>query len=311
MSVTRFVGLLFKGAAMGAANVIPGVSGGTIALITGIYPDLIGTLKSVGWKAVKLFAGGDFRKWFDHLNGSFACAVGLGVAASVFTFANVLEQLLANHETLMMAFFFGLILASIVLVGRQVPKWNPLTILALLAGIAGAAAILLVKPLVQNPAPAYLFLCGVVAMCSMILPGISGSFILILMGNYGLILKATSNVRDFDSSLPILLPFAAGCAVGLLGFARVLSYILEKFKAATLAVLTGFVIGSLGVIWPWKITLEKMVGEKTVVTGYTWQLPAVDKPFLLAMLLMLAGAGLVLLLDKIAGTKKSEKDTKK
>ena len=311
MSATRFVGLLFKGAAMGAANVIPGVSGGTIALITGIYADLIGTLKSVGWKAVKLFAAGDFRKWFDYLNGSFACAVGLGVAASVFTFANVLEQLLVNHETLMMAFFFGLILASIVLVGRQVPKWNPVTILALLAGIAVAAAILLVKPLVQNPAPAYLFLCGVVAMCSMILPGISGSFILILMGNYGLILKATGNVRDFDSSLPILLPFAAGCTVGLLGFARVLSYILEKFKAATLAVLTGFVIGSLGVIWPWKITLEKMLGEKTIVTGYTWQLPAFDKPFLLAMLLMLAGAGLVLLLDKIANTKKTKKDTKK
>ena len=296
---------------MGAANVIPGVSGGTIALITGIYADLIDTLKSVGWKAVKLFAAGDFRKWFNHLNGPFACAVGLGVAASVFTFATVLEQLLVHHETLTMAFFFGLILASIVLVGRQVPKWNPLTILALLAGIAGAAAILMVKPLVQNPAPAYLFLCGVVAMCSMILPGISGSFILILMGNYGLILKATSNVRDFDSSLPVLLPFAAGCAVGLLGFARVISYILEKFKTTTLAVLTGFVIGSLGVIWPWKITLEKMVGNKPVVTAYTWQLPAVDKPFLLAMLLMLAGAGLVLLLDKIAGTKKSEKDTKK
>ena len=302
MTVTRFLGLVFKGAAMGAANVIPGVSGGTIALITGIYADLIDTLKSVGWKAVKLFAAGDFRKWFDHLNGPFACAVGIGVAASIFTFANVLEQLLDNHETLTMAFFFGLILA-----GRQVPKWNPLTIFALLLGIAGAAAILLVKPLGQNPAPAYLFLCGVVAMCSMILPGISGSFILILMGNYALILKATSNVRDFDSSLPVLLPFAAGCAVGLLGFARVLSYILEKFKAATLAVLTGFVIGSLGVIWPWKSTLKETVGEKTVVTGYTWQLPAADKPFLLAVLLMLAGAGLVLLLDKISVNKKTEK----
>ena len=124
-------------------------------------------------------------------------------------------------------------------------------------------------------------------------------------------LKASGNVRDFDSSLPILLPFVAGCTVGLLGFARVLSYILEKFKAATLAVLTGFVIGSLGVIWPWKITLERVVDEKTVVTGYTWQLPAVDKPFFLAMLLMLAGAGLVLLLDKIANIKKTKKDTKK
>jgi len=307
MTVTRFVSLVLKGAAMGAANVIPGVSGGTIALITGIYTDLINTLKSCDWKAVKLFFTGDFRKCFDHLNGPFACAMGIGVAASLFSVAKVFEHLLENHGTLTMAFFFGLILASIFIVGRQVPKWNPITGLALVAGIAGAAATLLIKPLSENPDPLFIFLCGVVAMCSMILPGISGSFILILLGNYALLLGATSHVQDYQTSLPILLPFAAGCAVGLLGFARVLSFILNRFEATTLALLTGFVAGSLAVIWPWKVTLTKTIAEKTAVTGYQWHLPEPGKPLLLALLIMLAGAGLVLLLDKLAGKHKAPK----
>ncbi len=307
MTVTRFVSLVLKGAAMGAANVIPGVSGGTIALITGIYEDLIGTLNSFGWNAGKLFFKADFRKCFDHLNGPFACAVGVGVLASVFSAAKVIGHLLNQHETLTMAFFFGLILASIFLVGRQVPKWNPLAGLALLAGVAVAAAILLIKPLTENPDPLYIFLCGIAAMCSMLLPGISGSFILILMGNYALLLDATSNVQDYQKSLPILLPFTAGCAVGLLGFARVLSFILDRFKATTLAMLTGFVAGSLAVIWPWKTTLTKTISEKTAVTGYQWNLPELNKPLLLAVLIMLAGAGLVLLLDKLAGNHKTRK----
>ena len=307
MTITRFVGLALRGAAMGAANVIPGVSGGTIALITGIYADLIGTLESFDWHAGKLLLKADFRKCFNHLNGPFACAVGAGVLISVFSVAKIFEHLLTHHEILTMAFFFGLILASIFLVGRQVSKWDPFTGLALVAGITGAVAILLIKPLTENPSPMYVFLCGIVAMCSMILPGISGSFILILMGNYALLLKNTSNVWDYQSSLPILLPFILGCIVGLLGFARVLSFILDRFKATTMAVLTGFVTGSLAVIWPWKTTMTKTIGEKTAVTGYQWNLPAPDKPLLLAILIILAGAGLVLLLDKLAGNHKARK----
>ena len=320
MTVTRFVSLVLKGAAMGAANVIPGVSGGTIALITGIYTDLINTLKSCDWKAVKLFFTGDFRKCFDHLNGPFACAMGIGVAASLFSVAKVFEHLLENHGTLTMAFFFGLILASIYIVGRQVPKWNPITGLALVAGIAGAAATLLIKPLSENSDPLFIFLCGVVAMCSMILPGISGSYILILLGNYALLLRATSHVQDYQTSLPILLPFAAGCAVGLLGFARVLSFILNRFEATTLALLTGFVAGSLAVIWPWKdISIQTKTGQQTIQPGellpegyrilafQNWHLPPIGESLLLALLIMLAGAGLVLLLDKLAGKHKAPK----
>jgi len=128
------------------------------------------------------------------------------------------------------------------------------------------------------------------------------------MGNYALLLDATSNVQDYQKSLPTLLPFTAGCAVGLLGFARVVSFILDRFKATTLAMLTGFVAGSLAVIWPWKTTLTKTIGEKTSVTGYQWNLPEPNKPLLLAVLIMLAGAGLVLLLDKLAGNHKARKE---
>ena len=303
MSVTRFVGTALKGAAMGAANVIPGVSGGTIALISGIYQELIDTLKSFGWGPIKQLTHGQFKKCFDSLNGSFVCALGIGLVVSIITVAKMLERLLANHETLTMAFFFGLILASAFIVAKQVPKWNLTSGLSLLIGTAIAAAVLLLEPLQQNANPGYLLLCGIVAMCSMILPGISGSFILILMGNYGLVIGAIGNIRDFKTALPVLVPFGFGCAVGLLGFARALSYVLGKFKAATLAGLSGFVIGSLAVIWPWKTEITKQFEGKVKVTGYEWNYPAPDQALFHAVLLMLAGAGLVLILDRIAGPK--------
>ena len=306
MSLARFAGLVLRGVAIGAANVIPGVSGGTIALISGIYTELINTIKSLGWNALKLLFKGQFGKCFNEVNGPFICSVGIGVLGSVFTLAKVLEHLLLNHLTLTMAFFFGLILASIFLVATRIPKWNIISILAIIAGICIAAAILLIKPLGENPHPAYIFLCGIVAICSMILPGISGSFILILMGNYALILSAASNVRDLNTSLPILLPFIGGCAVGLLVFSRTLSFILEKFKSATLGLLTGFIIGSLAVIWPWKEEIKTTFGDTEKATGYKWQLPVPDNMLLLALLLMLAGGGLVLILEKIAGNSPNE-----
>jgi len=301
MSVTRFVETMLKGAAMGAANVIPGVSGGTIALISGIYQELIDTLKSFGWGPLKQLSQGQFKKCFESLNGSFVCALSIGLAASIITLAKFLETLLANHEILTMAFFFGLILASVFIVAKQVPKWNPISGTTLLTGIAIAAAVLLLEPLQKNADPGYLFCCGIIAMCSMILPGISGSFILILMGNYGLVIGAIGNISDFKTALPILVPFGLGCTVGLLGFARALSHVLNKFKAPTLAGLTGFVIGSLAVIWPWKTEITEEFGDKIKVTGYECYYPVPDQAQFHALLLMLAGAGLVLILDRIAG----------
>ncbi len=308
ISLRGKIGLILRGMAIGAANVIPGVSGGTIALITGIYPEIIDSLKSFGWKTIKLILKGQLGRFFSEVNGSFITSVGIGVLASIFTLAKALNHLLTNHLTLTMSFFFGLILASVYLVYKQISKWNWICTLAAIAGIGLAGTILLIEPLRENPNPIYIFLCGVIAMSSMILPGISGSFILILMGNYALVLGAVSDIRNLNSSLPIVLPFVAGCAIGLLGFSRILAIVLEKFKATTMALLTGFIVGSLAVIWPWKEEIKTTFNGKEKVTGYEWHLPLPDEMFLLAILMMLAGAGLVLILEKIASnTTKEEK----
>ena len=310
MSLRGMIGLIFRGMAIGAANVIPGVSGGTIALITGIYPEIISSIKSFGWKTLKLLLKGQLSRCFSEVNGPFITSIGIGVVASIFTLAKALDHLLTNHLTLTMSFFFGLILASVYLVYKQVSKWNWICTLAATAGIGLAGTILLIEPLRENPNPIYIFLCGVIAMSSMILPGISGSFILILMGNYALILEAVSDIRDLNSSLPIVLPFVGGCAIGLLGFSRILAIVLEKFKATTMALLTGFIIGSLAVIWPWKEGIKTTFSGKEKVTGYEWHLPLPDKMLLLAILMMLAGAGLVLILEKIASNTTKEENSR-
>ncbi|MDP6036141.1 MAG: DUF368 domain-containing protein [Verrucomicrobiota bacterium] len=306
MSILRFIVLMIKGAAMGTANVIPGVSGGTVALIAGIYEELVATIKSVGWQATRLLFRGNFRKAFEHVNGPFLCAIGIGLLASVFTLAHLLNQMLREHEILTLSFFFGLILASVFSVGRRVPRWYAQHVLLFLAGTGLAVAIVLLRHAGPNPAPLYMFLCGVVAISAMILPGISGSFILLLMGNYLLVMAAIGNFQ-----LSVLAPFAAGCVIGLMAFSRVLSFILEKWHYATLSLLTGFVAGSLTVIWPWKIK-KYLLGDggeaalrkgKKILIGYEWHLPAQDQHLLLAVLLMLAGAGLVPILEFFAQNK--------
>ena len=306
MGVMRFIMLILKGAAMGTANVIPGVSGGTVALIAGIYEELVTTIKNVGWQAMRLLFKGDFRKAFAHVNGPFICAIGIGLLASVFTIAQLLNQMLREHEILTLSFFFGLILASIFSVGRRVPRWHAQHALLFLSGSGLAVAIVLLRHAGPNPAPLYVFLCGVVAVSAMILPGISGSFILLLMGNYLLVIAAIGNFE-----LSVLVPFGTGCVIGLMAFSRMLSFILEKWRHATLSLLTGFVAGSLTIIWPWKVK-EYLLGDggeavlrkgKKILIGYQWHLPAQDQQLLLAMLLMLAGAGLVPILEFFAGNK--------
>ena len=310
ISLRDKIGLILRGMAIGAANVIPGVSGGTIALITGIYPEIIDSLKSFGWKTTKLLLKGQLSRFFAKINGCFIASVGIGVLASIFTLSKALNHLLVNHLTLTTSFFFGLILASVHLVYKQISKWNWICTLAAIAGIALAGTILLIEPLRENPNPTYIFLCGVIAMSSMILPGISGSFILILMGNYALVLGAVSDIRNLNSSLPIVLPFVGGCAIGLLGFSRILAIVLEKFKAITMALLTGFIIGSLAVIWPWKVEIKTTFNGKEKATGYEWHLPLPDEMFLLAIFMMLAGAGLVLILEKIACNTREEENSR-
>jgi putative membrane protein len=292
---------------MGAANVIPGVSGGTIALITGIYPRLIQALRHASRPAtVKDVLNRRWATAWAHCDGWFLLALGIGVALSILTLARLFDHLLTHHEVPTMAFFFGLVLVSILHVGRTVPGWNLQRGLALLIGTAVAVGLAFVAPAAPNPAAWYLVLCGVAAICSMILPGLSGSFVLMLMGNYILVIRG---IKEFDFG--ILLPIAAGCAVGLLGFVQVLGLALKRFPHTVIALMTGFVLGSLLTIWPWKAKdLETVVvaGEsKELVRGYVWYLPErLDGTFFLALALMIGGGLFLHLMQMRAGRSPAE-----
>ena len=287
---------------MGAANVIPGVSGGTIALITGIYERLINAIKSVDPTALKHLLKGEWRIFWTMTDGSFLLALFAGIGFSIVTLAKLLEYLLSTHETLTMAFFFGLILVSIYFVGKTVRQWSLTSVISLVAGIAIAAGIALLAPASENSAFGYVFLCGIVAMCSMILPGLSGSFVLIIMGNYALILAAIGS-----ANLSVLIPLALGCGFGLIAFSHVLAWIFKHFHDQTIALMTGFIAGSLAIIWPWKETLLAVIERegkpaKEVVTGYNWYLPAMETSTLTAILLMVTGMLALYLIEKFAGS---------
>lgn len=296
------LGLFFKGLAMGAANVIPGVSGGTIALITGIYERLINAIKHCDLTAARLFFTGQFKACWQHVDGQWLSILLGGVAVSIITLARVFEYLLEQHERYTMAFFFGLILLSILYVARGVSHWKLSTLVALAIGTAVAVGIAMLAPASQNDSMLYLFLCGVLAISSMILPGLSGSFVLILLGNYALVLGAISSF-----SLSILIPLAIGCAFGLVAFSHVLSWVFKRFADITLAVMTGFVVGSLVVIWPWKNAITHTVERagkpaREVVTSYEWFMPNLaDSSTWIAIVLILAGAAGIALMERYVG----------
>ena len=294
--------LFAKGVAMGAANVIPGVSGGTIALITGIYERLINALKSGDITSVKLLLSGKFSDFWQRIDGRWLSILIAGVAISIVTLAKLFEYLLEHHEQLTMAFFFGLILVSIWYVAKRIEHWKPSVWVALAIGASVAILIATLAPASENASFAYVFLCGVIAISSMILPGLSGSFVLIIMGNYALVLGAISTF-----SLSILLPMALGCMVGLIVFSHVLAWVFKHYQDHTLALMTGFVVGSLVVIWPWKNAIVEQVTRvgkppKDVIVSYDWLLPSLSAPGTwLAITLMLAGGISIALMEKYAG----------
>lgn len=298
--------VFLKGAAMGAANVIPGVSGGTVAFITGIYERLITALKSFDVTASKeLFSGklADFAKRVDLV---FLVMLGLGVVTSFIVLARVLEYLFENQKVFVWSFFFGLILASIIYVGREVRKWSASRVFFLVTGVVIAVAIALLKPASENDSVWYLGLCGVAAMASMIIPGLSGSFVLLLMGNYFLVLKAV-NQRDIGT----LIPVAIGAVIGLLGLSHLLAWVFRRHHDIAVSLLTGFVAGSLLLIWPWKIELTAAVAVgdevKTKVIGYEWQWPQLSGETLLAIGFMALGFLMVWLMERLGGERGNSK----
>ena len=277
-------GLFLKGVAMGAANVIPGVSGGTIAFISGIYERLIKALKSFDLSLLPLLMQGRFSQIAEKTDLKFLTILFSGIAVSIFSLARLLEYTLQFYEVFTLAFFFGLIVASTLGVGRQISKFSLGILIAFLIGFIMAISIAFLTPAAANNHWLYVILCGMVAMSSMILPGLSGSYILLLMGNYVLMLQSISHFH-----FKFLIPFALGCLLGLVIFSRLLSYLFDHFKEVTISLLTGFVAGSLLIIWPWKTTNYITIEARQKAVGYDWYFPNFDADLLIGTVLMLLG----------------------
>ena len=250
------LGVYLRGLMMGAADIVPGVSGGTVAFITGIYDTLLASIRAFDLEFVARLWRLQFRSAWEHVNGRFLLALLAGIATSIFSLARLISWLLDNYPVPLWAFFFGLILASAVVLLREVESWDGARVLVLLAGVAAAGAIALAPPASLQLGMAGVFLAGFLAICAMILPGISGSFILVLLGMYGTVLAAVKSLE-----VVFILVFALGAGVGLLCFSRLLHWLLQRYHQATMATLTGFLFGSLAVVWPWKRVLDWVEGS--------------------------------------------------
>ncbi|TLX76589.1 DUF368 domain-containing protein [Labilibacter sediminis] len=303
MNTSSFISNIFKGMAMGAANVIPGVSGGTIALITGVFERLINAIKAFDLKAINLLFSGKFKEFAKHIDLWFLISLFLGVGIAVVTLARLFKYLFVAYPVFIWAFFFGLVLASIYFVGKTVTKWNFSSIATFIIGSVIAISISVLTPASENDSMIYLFICGVIAICSMIIPGLSGSFVLILLGNYQLVMiNAVSELN-----MKILLPVAAGAGIGLVAFSHFLSWLLKKYHNQTIAMLTGFILGSLGILWPWKEAITQTFGEKIKTIGYDWFLPSVNTEFYLAVLFIILGIASIWITEAL-GSKKTKLD---
>ena len=246
-NISRHIITGIKGYAMGAANVIPGVSGGTIALLTGIFSEIIEAMNSLMDISVwKLLLKGEFREFWSRIHGSFLVALMVGVLLSVFTLAKLMVYVMAYYPVQTWAFFFGLIIASAVYMIADIKGWKLFDYLFFIVGIALGVVICTMSPTDTPDGLWFIFICGAIAVCTMILPGISGSFILVILGKYDYVMQAVSNL-----DIPVLAVFGIGCVIGILAFSKFLHWLLARWNKETLIVLAGFIIGSLVKVWPW------------------------------------------------------------
>ena len=265
---------------MGAADVVPGVSGGTIAFITGIYEQLINSISSFDHLLIKKLFKGDIRSVWRQINGDFLLSLFIGIGLSVLTLMRLANYLLENAPILLWSFFFGLVLASILYIGKQIDRWKLVNVLAMLLAVVTAFYITKLTPADGTDDLVYVFFCGMIAISAMILPGISGAFILVLMGTYATVTKAVS---EFD--LKLIAVFGSGAIIGLLSFSKLLKWLFKHHRNLVLAILTGFIAGSLNKIWPWKSVLEtrmingkeKVISEESVLP---WNYDGESKMFL-------------------------------
>ncbi len=300
-TLRQAVGLWLKGICMGSADVIPGVSGGTIALITGIYEELIGSLRSFDWTVVRKILAFDLKSAMAMVPVRFLLVLFFGIITAILSLARLMNYLLHHHPVTTWSLFFGLIVASVLIVGRQVSGWFGKGGLCFVAGTIAGSIIVNLIPINTPDDLWFIFLCGFVAICAMILPGISGAFILLILGKYEFI---TGTLRN-----PFLLPniivifvFCLGCLIGLGSFSRILNYLLSKFHNLTLAFLAGLITGSLQKIWPWKQVIATQIirGKEHVIWGHPILPASIDGEFFLAVLMALTGFVAVWMIERVS-----------
>lgn len=293
--------LYLKGFAMGTADVVPGVSGGTIALISGIYDELVKTVGSFDHKFLKILLSFNLKEIFKAANGRFLVPLGIGIISSILLMARVMHFLLDNYPIYTWSLFFGLILASIIYILKTVEEVrHPLNIVSLVLGTIIGYLVVTLLP-VETPETFFaVFLAGFIGICAMILPGISGSFILLILGKYYFITSMLKNPFAGDHLIYIL-TFCSGCAVGLLSFSKFIDFLLQKFHGVTMCILIGFMVGSLRKIWPWKHIEDSIVirGKVKVLTDSTYLPTEINSEVLIATFVMLIGFISVFLIEKL------------
>lgn len=298
-----YIILFLKGMGMGGADVVPGVSGGTIAFITGIYKELLDSINSFDKHAIQLLLGWKIADLWKHVNGRFLVTLLSGVFVSILSLAKLLHFLLNHHPIQLWSFFFGLIIISAIVVSRQIIHWRISSVISGIVGIVIAFFITSATPAATPENYLFIFFSGAIAICAMILPGISGSFILLILGKYVFIIESVKNLN-----IPVIAVFGLGCTVGLLSFSRLVSWLLKKYHDLTVALLAGFMIGSLNKIWPWKETVSTRLNSKgelvPLIQKNLWPteyMQKVDQPLVLqAIVYCCVGILLIIGIEKIA-----------
>lgn len=323
-TLTDKIFLILKGLGMGAANKVPGVSGGVVAFVAGFYEEFIYSLRKVNLKAFKLLINGRFKSFFHYVNGRFLSLLFFGMIVSYFSVSKILDYLIKHYELYVWSVFFGMIIGSIYYINKDFKDWNYKTVISLVIGILLGVSISFLPPATENDNLWFVFFCGIISVSGMTLPGFSGSFILILLGNYVLLLVDSVNALSvtvyeifngnfsfIDHSerirmLKVLLVFTLGSITGLVTFSHLLSYILKNHKSITLSAIIGFIVGSLGVVWPWKKTIYKMTEDSThildssggkVVKNYSRFIPELNTETYYAIAFIILGIALVLALE--------------
>jgi len=323
-TITDKTFLVLKGLGMGAANKVPGVSGGVVAFVAGFYEEFIHSLKRVNFTALKLLFDGRFRSCFNYINGKFLSLLFFGMLVSYFSVSKILDYFIKHYELYVWSVFFGMILGSIYYISKDFKDWKLTTYISLLVGAIIGISISFLNPAMENDNLWFVFVCGIISVSGMTLPGFSGSFILILLGNYVLLLVDSVNALfdtfyeiikgDFSFTgnlerirmLKILGVFTSGSIVGLLSFSHILSYILKHYKSVTTTSIIGFIVGSLGVVWPWKATIFKTesvgafvldMSGKRIIENYKRYIPDLNTETYLALFYILIGIAIVLGLE--------------